>query len=94
MSIAITHVRFGSTKKTEDEIVSYRWKNEQTGKTGQSTKTAMVEWIDINKGAAYVGTGSSHVMVTVVRPQGVQPYLRTHADGKWTNNLLHLPTFE
>lgn len=92
MSIEITHVRFGSTKKTEDEIVSYKWKN-QDGKVAQSDKPTMVDWIDNKKGTAYVGAGSNRVNVGVVKPQGGQPYLRTHADGKWTNNLLNLPTF-
>ena len=35
MSIEITHVRFGSTRKTEDEIISYKWKNDQTAAVGQ-----------------------------------------------------------
>lgn len=29
--------------------------------------------------------------VGVVREQGKQPYLRTHADGKWNDNLLAQP---
>lgn len=28
--------------------------------------------------------------VGVVRPQGGTPYVRTHADGDWNNNLLSL----
>ncbi len=28
------------------------------------------------------------VLIGVVRETGKHPYLRTHADGKWTNNLL------
>jgi hypothetical protein len=28
--------------------------------------------------------------IGVVRPNGGQPYLRTHADGKWNDNLLAL----
>ncbi|WZH35545.1 MAG: DUF3892 domain-containing protein [Microbacterium enclense] len=94
MSIQITHVRFGGTKKTEDEIVEYKWKNEQTGKTGRTDKPTMVHWIDVKKGSAHVGTGSYRVNVAVVKPQKTKPYLRTHADGKWTNNLVNLPTFD
>ena len=33
------------------------------------------------------------VYVGVFREQGKAPYLRTYADGKWTNNLVNLPTF-
>jgi hypothetical protein len=29
--------------------------------------------------------------VAVVRPAGRLPYLRTHADGDWNDNLLSLP---
>lgn len=29
--------------------------------------------------------------VGVVRPAGRNPYLRTHADGDWNDNLLSLP---
>jgi len=29
--------------------------------------------------------------VAVVRESGKQPYLRTHADGKWNDNLLAQP---
>ncbi|OAZ41479.1 hypothetical protein A9Z40_01935 [Microbacterium arborescens] len=92
MSIQITHVRFGGTRKTEDEIVSYKWKSEQTGEVKQSDKSTLVAWID-DGGKAYVGVGSSRVSVGVVRPQSGQPFLRTYADGKWTNNLVSLPTF-
>ncbi|MGU3357356.1 DUF3892 domain-containing protein [Microbacterium sp. M4A5_1d] len=92
MSIQITHVRFGGTRKTEDEIVSYKWKSEQTGEVKHSDKPTLVAWID-NGGKAYVGAGSARVAVGVVRPQNGQPYLRTHADVKWTNNLVSLLTF-
>ncbi|MGN7964915.1 DUF3892 domain-containing protein [Microbacterium sp. 22179] len=92
MSIEITHVRFGSTKKTEDEIVRYKWRGIESNDTGESAKPTLVAWVDDN-GKAYVGSGSSRVSVGVVKPQQGQPFLRTYADGKWTNNLVNLPTF-
>ena len=30
--------------------------------------------------------------VGVVRPNGMRPYIRTHADGVWNDNLLSLST--
>jgi hypothetical protein len=33
------------------------------------------------------------VRVAVVRPADQAPYLRTQADGVWTDDLLALPTF-
>lgn len=93
MAIEITHVRFGSTKRTEDEIVSYKWKNLSDSGTGVSDKPTLVAWVDDKLNTAYVVSGGNRVNVGVVRPQGAQPYLRTYADGKWTNNLVNLPTF-
>lgn len=93
MAIQITQVRFGSTTRTEDQIVRYKWKSVSDSDTGDSDKPTLVDWIDSKKGTAYVGSGSSRVHVGVVRPQSGQPYLRTYADGKWTNNLINLPTF-
>lgn len=93
MGIEITHVRFGSTIKTEDKIVRYRWKNLNNGRVGESDKATLVNWLDNNNGIAYVGSGSDRVNVGVVHPQSGQSYVRTYADRKWTNNLLELPTF-
>lgn len=93
MAIEITHVRFGSTKKTEDKIVRYRWKNVSTGKIGENDKPSLVAWVDDTTSTAYVGSGVNRVNVTSVHPANTQPYLRTHADGKWTNNLVNLSTF-
>lgn len=92
MAIEITHVRFGSTTRTEDEIVRYRWRNPADGAIGDNDKPSMVEWVD-GGGHAYVSSGYSRVSVGVVRPTYGQPYLRTYADGQWTNNLVNLPTF-
>lgn len=93
MAIEITHVRFGGTKKTEDEIVRYRWVNISTGTIGDNDKPTMVVWVGKEENSAYVGSGADRVDVGVVRPTHGQPYLRTYADGEWTNNLLNLPTF-
>jgi len=93
MAVQITHVRFGGSARTESTITDYKWKNDSTGATGESTKASMVDWIENKNGTAYVGTGTSRVSVGVVRPQGGAAYLRTYADGEWTNNLVNLPTF-
>lgn len=93
MAIEITHVRFGSTRKTEDEIVAYRWKDLGSGQIGESDKPSLVAWVDNESNKAYVGSGTNLVYVTSVHPANSQPYLRTYADGKWTNNLVSLPPF-
>ena len=93
MAVQITHVRFGGTTRTESAITNFKWKNDSTGATGESTKASMVDWIENKNGKAYVGTGAARVSVGVVRPQSSAPHLRTYADGEWTNNLVNLPTF-
>lgn len=93
MAIEITHVRFGGTRKTEEDIVRYRWKNINTGATGDNDKPTMVVWVGKEENSAYVSSGSNRVDVGVVRPTRGEPYLRTYADGEWTNNLVNLPTF-
>lgn len=92
VAVEITHVRYGGNQKTESSIEHYRWTNRADGNVGTNDKPSMVEWVD-GGGRAYVGSGAARAEVGVVRPSGERPYLRTHADGRWTNNLLSLPTF-
>jgi exosome complex RNA-binding protein Rrp42 (RNase PH superfamily) len=51
----------------------------------------MVDWIKNKNGDARVTDGVNTVKVGVV--DASPPYIRTHADGKWTDNLLALPTY-
>ena len=51
--------------------------------------TAMVAFIQ--EGNTVWVAGPPDAQVGVVN--GNPPYLRTHADGQWTNNLLSLPRF-
>lgn len=92
MAVEITHVRYGGAQKTESSIEHYRWTNRADGTVGTNDKPSMVEWVD-GGGRAYVGSGAARGEVGVVRPSGERPYLRNHAGGSWTNNLLSLPTF-
>ncbi|BCW58509.1 DUF3892 domain-containing protein [Arthrobacter sp. StoSoilB20] len=93
MAVRITHVHIEGYPEDHLHITSYKWINEADNNTGTSNKPTMVEWIDVKKGRAYVGTGSSKVEVGVVRPDNAAAYLRTYADGQWNNNLLALPRF-
>lgn len=93
MAVRITHVNIEGFTEDHQHIASYKWINEADNRVGTSNKPAMVEWIDVKKGRAYVGTGSSEVEVGVVRPENAAPYLRTYADRQWNNNLLALPRF-
>ncbi|WP_182378661.1 DUF3892 domain-containing protein [Nocardioides sp. WS12] len=92
MAIEITHVRLSSGGSTHEHITDYKWRSDSDGSVGSSDKPTMVKWVD-DGGVAYVGSAANKVNVGVVRPTQGQPYLRTHADGSWTNNLLSLPRF-
>lgn len=93
MAIEITHVRLSSGTPDHEDITDCKWKSLSDGSVKTSSKATLVEWIDNENGKAYVGSGSQRVNVGTVHPQGGTPYLRTYADGEWTNNLLALPRF-
>lgn len=76
---------------THQHITAVRWKNPDTDQTGENTKAEMVDWIKNKSGAAYVCGGGHLARVYVVA--GNPDYIRTKADGVWTDNLLALPKF-
>lgn len=81
--------------RSHEHITEVRWQNPQTGETDRSSTASMVDWIDNQNGTAKVrgGNGASDIPVGTVHPAGRAAYLRTYADGAWTNNLLELPTY-
>lgn len=93
MSIEITHIRLSGTVRAHEYITHLWWKGVDTGTANSITKAELVSWIDNHKGDAYVGSGSQRVRVYTIHPAGGTPYVRTKADGMWTNNLLSLPEF-
>jgi hypothetical protein len=54
------------------------------------TRESAIQRIESNTEAFFTvdKQTSKRVYVGVVRESGKAPYLRTHADGKWNNNLL------
>lgn len=93
MSIQITHVRLAANRTVHESITHYKWYNDADGAIGHMDKPALVTWVDTAGNSAYVSSGSSRAAVGVVRPQIGLPYLKTHANGVWTDNLLVLPRF-
>jgi hypothetical protein len=93
MSINITHVRLSAGGTQHEHITDLKWINSGDNKEGSSTKAVIVDWIDVKKGQAYVESSATKVPVLVVKPSGMTPYLRTQANGVWTDNLLSLPRF-
>ena len=66
-------------------------RHDQPVATGETSRAGMVDWIRNKNGQAFVADGTRSVWVGVVDAN--PPYIRTHADGAWTDNLLALPTF-
>lgn len=83
------HMEGGSE---HEHIASVLWQETtDSSKTGTNTTAEMVSWIQKEGGKAYVWDGSRAVDVLVV--QATPPYLRSYADGKWSDNLLALDEF-
>ena len=89
MAVYVTKRHMDGGSKHE-HIAKVTWENRASGETGESTRGAMVEWIE-GGGDCRVANGTSYVKVGVV--DSSPKYIRTHADGKWTDNLLALPTY-
>jgi len=69
-----------------DHITSVRW--EQSGNTNTCTTAQMVDFIN-DGNSVRVTDGRTTVDVGVYDKK----WLRTHANGKWSDNLLALPRF-
>ncbi|MEU8171189.1 DUF3892 domain-containing protein [Micromonospora sp. NPDC049004] len=77
---------------THQHISRLWWVEPATSDTGNNSRAEIVSWIESQDGKAYVEDGRGHrVDVGVVRPAYGQKYLRTHANGVQTDNLLALP---
>jgi len=92
LTVYITAVSMTAGNRAE-HIDSVRWLNPTDGKTGQSTREAMVDWIDNNNGIAKVGSSTGPVAVETVHPAGRPAYIRTVANGQETDNLLSLARY-
>lgn len=79
----------GGTK--HEHVSEVKWENHTTKETGKSSRAEMVARIKNKAGDARVAKGQSYVTVKVV--EASPPYIRTFADGVWTDNLLAPPTY-
>ena len=74
-----------------EHIEFVRWQNPGTLETGQSTREAIVTWINRGDDLRVRNVTGHDVEVGVVN--GEPPYLRTYAGGVWTDSLLLLPHY-
>ncbi|SHT51646.1 Uncharacterised protein [Mycobacteroides abscessus subsp. abscessus] len=91
MSIRITAIRL-SGGATHQHITRLWWTNPATSESSNNSRAEIIGWMETQNGKAYVEDTARHrVEVGVVTPSSGAKYLRTYADGVWTNNLLALP---
>ena len=87
----ITAVHMTGQGVGHEHIGSVKWTNTADGKSSESTRATIVDWIENMNGVAKVKSGTTEVAVGVVNAS--PKFLRTHADGVWTDNLLALPRY-
>lgn len=86
--IFIIRIHMSPGGSGHEHIASVVWQNPANGDTEEHPVADIVNWI--NKGGeARVTDGRNTVAVRVWNHK----YLRTHADGKWSDNLLSLPRY-
>lgn len=94
MSIQITCInKSGGYHGNPHEAISHLgWIEDGTGNTGKSTRLEIYNWIEDQKGYAYVKdrNGNTARVGTAVNSNGTK-FVRTYADKVWTDNLLSLP---
>lgn len=89
--VYVTAVQMSGGVSAMNTVASIRWRNPSDNGTGESTRTALVDWLENNSGIAMVRGQGGDVRVGVVNAK--PKHLRTHANGQWTDNLLSPPRF-
>ena len=80
----------GNHDNPHESIHNFGWINESTGESGNSTLAEMVEFIDIQKGVAFVRSAQETVRC-YTRQGRYTKFVQTYADNTPTDNLLRLP---
>jgi hypothetical protein len=87
----ITEVHMSTGGSAHQHIASVRWRVSSSGETGQSTREGMVEFIEGGGVARVRDSAGDDIAVGVFK--ATPHYIRTYADGVWTDNLLSLPRY-
>jgi hypothetical protein len=89
--VYITEVHMSAGGSAHEHIASVRWRNPSSGATGENTRAQMIDWIEGGGVARVRDATGDDVAVGVVK--ATPAYIRTYADGIWTDNLLSLPRY-
>jgi len=76
-------------------IEKFKWINEQSLKSGITSRDLMFDWIVNKQGKAYiVSTDNKRIFVYGAKNPSGQDYIRSIEEGKWTDKLLELEEFQ
>jgi hypothetical protein len=89
MALQATGIRL-SGGYDHEHIALLWWTNPSAGTSGCDSRATVVRWIEDGV-KVFVEQGGKRSEVAVVTPKYGEKYLRTRADGVWTDNLLALP---
>ncbi|OIQ79912.1 hypothetical protein GALL_383450 [mine drainage metagenome] len=92
MSIRFTAVHMSAGGYLHEHIADLKWVNLQDASSGESTRATLVKWID-DGNSAFVQGNTGAIPVETVHPSSGAAYLRTRANGVWSDNLLSLPRY-
>lgn len=92
MAIRFTHIRLSNGNQHE-HITHLRGLDDQGSKTYGDSRASWVSWIE-GGGSAFVQNHlGGRTAVVVVTPTSGPKFLRTVANGVYTDNLLSLPRY-
>lgn len=80
----------GNHNNPHEGITDYGWINSNE-KTGQSTRSAMVKWIEDGNRAYVTDTYGNKAYCAIRTSPSGNKFLQTYSDGNYNNNLLSLP---
>jgi len=75
-----------------EHITKYKWKSTTDGKIDISDRPQMVTYVEQHPKTVFVQDKKGKVDVVVINGP-THKYLKTVADGRYTDNLLYLPRF-
>lgn len=91
MSVRITCITKdnGNHDNPHEAISHFGWTNESTGESDIATRAEMVDFLDKQKGQAYVKNGTK-LAYCYTRQGKHGRFVQTYSDNTPTNNLLEL----
>lgn len=78
-----------------EHIAEVKYRDISGNEVKRATRQQMVNWLDVSEdNRAIVGVyPTAYVYVGTIHPDNAPAYIRTYANGKWTDNLLSLEEY-